>query len=170
MVELAEAFTGMVTHADWAMFCKNGTDATSMAMVTARCADQEEDHRPGQGAPITAPRPGARPRPTRHHQGGQGQPGLLRLQRHRQPGGRRGGGEGDDLAAIFAAPFKHDAFIDQAMPDPAYARRARELCDERGALLGGGRCASRVSRGAGTVRGSAVRREAGPLYLGQVHR
>jgi glutamate-1-semialdehyde 2,1-aminomutase len=42
---------------------------------------------------------------------------------------------GDDLAAVFAAPFKHDAFIDQADPDPAYARRARELCDRTGALL-----------------------------------
>jgi len=42
---------------------------------------------------------------------------------------------GGDLAAIFAAPFKHDAFIDQALPDPAYTRRARELCDETGALL-----------------------------------
>jgi glutamate-1-semialdehyde 2,1-aminomutase len=42
---------------------------------------------------------------------------------------------GDDLAAIFAAPFKHDAFVDQADPDPAYARRARELCDRTGALL-----------------------------------
>src|SRR5207244_3650225 len=39
---------------------------------------------------------------------------------------------GDDLACIFAAPFKHDAFIDQAEPDLAYARRARELCDRAG--------------------------------------
>jgi glutamate-1-semialdehyde 2,1-aminomutase len=36
MVDLAEALVSMVTHADWAMFCKNGTDATSMAMVAAR--------------------------------------------------------------------------------------------------------------------------------------
>jgi glutamate-1-semialdehyde 2,1-aminomutase len=42
---------------------------------------------------------------------------------------------GDDLAAIFAAPFRHDAFVEQALPDAAYARRARELCDEHGALL-----------------------------------
>ncbi|MCH1932719.1 hypothetical protein L9G16_21490, partial [Shewanella sp. A25] len=27
---------------------------------------------------------------------------------------------GDDLACIFAAPFRHDAFVDQAEPDPAY--------------------------------------------------
>jgi glutamate-1-semialdehyde 2,1-aminomutase len=42
---------------------------------------------------------------------------------------------GDDLAAIFAAPFRHDAFVDQAAPDLAYARRARELADKHGALL-----------------------------------
>ena len=29
MVELAEAMVAMVSHADWAMFCKNGTDATT---------------------------------------------------------------------------------------------------------------------------------------------
>jgi glutamate-1-semialdehyde aminotransferase len=34
IVELAEALTVMVTHADWAIFCKNGTDATTMALVT----------------------------------------------------------------------------------------------------------------------------------------
>jgi len=42
---------------------------------------------------------------------------------------------GDDLACVFAAPFKHDAFIDQAEPDPAYAKKAREICDATGALL-----------------------------------
>ncbi|MEM1147020.1 MAG: aminotransferase class III-fold pyridoxal phosphate-dependent enzyme, partial [Pseudomonadota bacterium] len=42
---------------------------------------------------------------------------------------------GDDLAGIFATPFKHDAFTDQAAPDPVYAKRARALCDETGALL-----------------------------------
>ena len=42
---------------------------------------------------------------------------------------------GDDLAAIFATPFKHDVFADQFEPNLAYARRARELCDQTGALL-----------------------------------
>lgn len=36
MVELTETFVGMITHASWAMFCKNGTDATTMATVVAR--------------------------------------------------------------------------------------------------------------------------------------
>ena len=42
---------------------------------------------------------------------------------------------GDDLAAVFASPIKHDTFVDQEDLNPAYARRARELCDETGALL-----------------------------------
>jgi glutamate-1-semialdehyde 2,1-aminomutase len=36
MVEMAEAMVAMVSHADWAMFCKNGTDATTMALTCAR--------------------------------------------------------------------------------------------------------------------------------------
>jgi glutamate-1-semialdehyde 2,1-aminomutase len=36
LVDLAEALTAMVSHADWAMPCKNGTDATTMAMMVAR--------------------------------------------------------------------------------------------------------------------------------------
>jgi glutamate-1-semialdehyde 2,1-aminomutase len=42
---------------------------------------------------------------------------------------------GDDLAGIFASPFKHDAFVDQALPDPIYAARAREIADQHDALL-----------------------------------
>ena len=36
MVDLAEQFVSMVSHAAWAMFCKNGTDATTMALMVAR--------------------------------------------------------------------------------------------------------------------------------------
>jgi glutamate-1-semialdehyde 2,1-aminomutase len=42
---------------------------------------------------------------------------------------------GKDLAAIFASPYRHDVFVDQASPSADYARRARELADETGALL-----------------------------------
>jgi glutamate-1-semialdehyde 2,1-aminomutase len=40
-----------------------------------------------------------------------------------------------DLAAILVSAFKHDAFVDQAMADPSFARRCRELCNASGALL-----------------------------------
>jgi len=38
MVELAEAFTRIVDHADWAIFSKNGTDATTQCLTIARAA------------------------------------------------------------------------------------------------------------------------------------
>ena len=42
---------------------------------------------------------------------------------------------GTDLAAIVCAAFKHDLGIDQELPTPEFARRARELCDQAGAAL-----------------------------------
>jgi glutamate-1-semialdehyde 2,1-aminomutase len=38
MVELAERLVDLVPHADWAMFGKNGTDATTLALSIARAA------------------------------------------------------------------------------------------------------------------------------------
>ncbi len=42
---------------------------------------------------------------------------------------------GDDLAGIVVSAFKHDFGKDQEMPDAAFARRARELCDANDAAL-----------------------------------
>jgi glutamate-1-semialdehyde 2,1-aminomutase len=133
MVELAEAFVAMVSHADWAMFCKNGTDATTMALVAARAHTRRKTVIRAKGAYHGAA-PWCVPRPT----------GTLDSDRANQITCDYNdvasleaavAQAGDDLACIFAAPVKHDAFIDQAEPDPAYARRARELCDQTGALL-----------------------------------
>jgi glutamate-1-semialdehyde 2,1-aminomutase len=133
MVELAEAMTGLVTHADWAMFCKNGTDATSMALMTARAATRRKTVVLAKGAyhgaaPWCTPRPAGTTREDRANQLFCAYNDVASLEAAVAEAG-------EDLAAIFAAPFKHDAFIDQASPDPAYARRARELADETGALL-----------------------------------
>ncbi|WP_293899782.1 aminotransferase class III-fold pyridoxal phosphate-dependent enzyme [Phenylobacterium sp.] len=133
MVELAEALTGMVTHADWAIFCKNGTDATTMALTTARAHTRRKTVVRAKGAyhgaaPWCVPRPSGTIDSDRAHQILCDYNDVASLEAAVAQAG-------DDLAAIFAAPFKHDAFIDQADPDPAYARRARELCDRTGALL-----------------------------------
>ncbi len=133
IVELAEAFTAMVTHADWAMFCKNGTDATSMAMVTARAHTGRKTIVLAKGAyhgaaPWCTPRLGGITPEDKANQKFCDYNDIASLE-------AAVAAAGDDLAAIFAAPVKHDAFIDQALPDPAYARRARELCDATGALL-----------------------------------
>jgi glutamate-1-semialdehyde 2,1-aminomutase len=132
-VELAEALTSMVSHADWAMFCKNGTDATTMAMTTARAQTGKRRILVADGAyhgaaPWCTPMPAGIVPEERAF--------ISRYQYNDVASLEAAVAEAsDDLAAIFASPFKHDAFVDQALPDPAYARRARELCDETGAML-----------------------------------
>lgn len=133
MVELAEALVAQVGHADWAMFCKNGTDATTMAMMIARNFTQKKTIVLAKGAYHGA------------------QPWCTPLKNGTTPADRANQvfyeyndvesleaavrEAGSDLAAIFASPIKHDTFVDQELPNPEYARRARELCDEHGALL-----------------------------------
>ena len=38
LVELAEALVARIAHADWVMFQKNGTDATTVCVTVARAA------------------------------------------------------------------------------------------------------------------------------------
>ncbi|HVJ52901.1 MAG TPA: aminotransferase class III-fold pyridoxal phosphate-dependent enzyme [Aliidongia sp.] len=133
MVELAELFVSMVGHAAWAMFCKNGTDATSMAMVTARAHTGRSKILLAKGAyhgaaPWCTPLKAGVTEEDRANQIFYEYNDVSSLETAVQRAG-------DDLAAIFASPFKHDAFIPQQLVDPAYARRARELCDQTGALL-----------------------------------
>ena len=133
MVELAEAFAAMITHADWAMFCKNGTDANSMAMVIARAATGRRKILIARGAyhgaaPWCTPlKTGTLPE-DRAHQIHYDYNSVASLQAAVAEAG-------DDLAGIFAAPFKHDTFVAQQLVDPAYARAARAACDKSGALL-----------------------------------
>lgn len=133
MVRLAEEMTAMVGHAAWAMFCKNGTDATTMALVTARAHTRRKTIVRAKGAyhgaaPWCTPRPAGTTDTDRAHQLFCDYNDVASLEAAVAQAG-------DDLAAIFAAPFKHDAFIDQAPPSLEYARRARELADQTGALL-----------------------------------
>jgi glutamate-1-semialdehyde 2,1-aminomutase len=133
MVELAETFVSMVGHADWAIFCKNGTDATTMALTTARAHTRRRKVVRAKGAyhgaaPWCVPRPAGVIDSDKANQIFCDYNDVASLEAAVAQAG-------DDLACIFAAPFKHDAFIDQAEPDVAYARRARELANATGALL-----------------------------------
>jgi glutamate-1-semialdehyde 2,1-aminomutase len=133
MVDLAEDFVRMITHAEWAMFCKNGTDANSMAMVIARAATGKRKILIAHGAyhgaaPWCTPVKSGITEEDRAHQ--------IFYTYNDVPSLEAAVAEaGDDLAGIFATPFKHDAFTPQALLDPAYARRARALCDEKEAML-----------------------------------
>lgn len=133
MVELAERFCARVTHADWAMFCKNGSDATSIALMTARAHRGKRKILVAHGAYHGAsnwstPFPSGTLPEDRAH---------IAYYQYNDVASLEAAVEvaGDDLAGIFASPFKHDVLVDQELPQPAYAKRARELCDEKEALL-----------------------------------
>ena len=50
LVELAEKLVGMVAHADWALFQRNGTDATTLCVVVARAATKKRKILVARGA------------------------------------------------------------------------------------------------------------------------
>lgn len=133
IVDLAEAFVAQVSHADWAIFCKNGTDATTMAMMVAKAHTGRNTIVRARGAyhgsaPWCTPLKTGTSAEDRANQIFYTYNDIESLEAAVTKAGT-------DLAGIFAAPIKHDVFVDQELPDPAYARRARELCDEHGALL-----------------------------------
>lgn len=133
MVNLAEAFVDMVDHADWAIFCKNGTDATTMAMTVARAQTGRRKIIVATGAyhgaaPWCTPMlSGIVPEDRAH---------IIHYTYNDVESLESAVAEaGGDLAAIFASPYKHDAFVDQELPNKNYAERCRELCDKADALL-----------------------------------
>lgn len=133
MVELAETMVSMVSHADWAMFCKNGTDATTMAMTVARAQTGRRRIIVAEGAyhgaaPWCTPMPAGVVKEER---------AFISTYKYNDIASLEAAvaAAGDDLAGVFATPFRHEAFSDQLLVDPAYARRARALCDATGAML-----------------------------------
>jgi glutamate-1-semialdehyde 2,1-aminomutase len=127
MVDLAEALVSMISHADWAMFCKNGSDATTMAMTTARAYSGRRKIIVAVGA-YHGSQPWCTPNRT----------GIVEDDRRNiityeynnleslEAAVRSADG---DIAGIFATPFKHEVFADQMIPSAAFAQAVRKICD-----------------------------------------
>lgn len=133
LVELAERLVGLIPHADWALFGKNGTDATTTCVTLARAASGKRKILVAEGAyhgaiPWCTPNPAGVTAEDRAH--------MLTFT-YNDTGSLESAVQraGDDLAGIVVSAFKHDFGKDQAMPDAAFARRARELCDANDAAL-----------------------------------
>jgi len=147
MVELAERLVGVVDHAAWAMFAKNGSDATTLCLTLARAHTSRTTILTAGGAyhgalPWCTPVacgvvPGDRAH-LAHYVYNDLDSVLAAAETH-----------AGDLAGIVVSPFKHDAGFDQELPDPAFARGVRELCDRTGALLilDDVRCGFRIAYG-----------------------
>lgn len=133
LVDLAERLVETVPHADWAMFQKNGTDATTACVTIARAGTGRRKVLVAAGAyhgaaPWCTPAPaGVTPEDRAH---------LLRFT-YNDIASLEAATEtaGSDLAALVVSPFRHDARKDQAMVDPAFARACRAVCDRTGAAL-----------------------------------
>lgn len=133
MIELAERLVDTVAHADWAMFQKNGTDATTVALMIARAATGRRKvivaRRSYHGAaPWCTPVPAGTTAEDRAH--------MVEIA-YNDPDSLESAYErvSDDLAAILVTPHRHELGIEQQAVDPAFARRLRALCDRAGAAL-----------------------------------
>jgi glutamate-1-semialdehyde 2,1-aminomutase len=147
MVELAEKLVATVQHADWAIFAKNGTDATTLCCTIARAQTGKRKILVANGAyhgaspsftPVLA---GTTP---------EERVNFVRYEYNDLSSLRAAADSvAGDLAAVLTSPFKHNAGYDQELVDPEFARGMRSLCDETGAalILDDVRCGLRMHHG-----------------------
>jgi glutamate-1-semialdehyde 2,1-aminomutase len=134
MVELAELLVERVDHADWAMFAKNGNDATRLCLSAARAAT-------GRRRVLAAADSyhGWLGWSNERADGGEGRrdPETFRYTYNDLDSVRAAVEEAgaEKVAGIFVSPFRHDAGHDQELVDPRFAKGLRALCDEIGAAL-----------------------------------
>jgi glutamate-1-semialdehyde 2,1-aminomutase len=133
LVELAEAMVERVAHADWAMFSKNGSDATTACVAIARAGTGKRKLLVARGAyhgstPWFSPYPAGMTAEDRAH--------IIPYEYNDVASLEHAAAEaGDDLAAVMASAFRHDMRRDHELPTPAFAAAARALCDRAGAAL-----------------------------------
>jgi len=133
MVDLAELLVETVPSADWAMFSKNGTDATTCCVMIARAAAGRKKILVAQGAyhgatPWCTPWPGGVTPEDRAHLIPYTYNDLDSLEIAVEKAG-------GDLAGILVSAFRHDARHDQEMPTQTFADAVRAHCTRTGAAL-----------------------------------
>ncbi|HEY0290667.1 MAG TPA: aminotransferase class III-fold pyridoxal phosphate-dependent enzyme [Pseudomonas sp.] len=133
IVDLAERMVSIVEHAQWAMFMKNGTDATTLALTVARAATGRNKILVAEGAYH-----GAAPwcTPSLHGVAPADRAHLIYYRYNDIASIDQALAEaGNDLAGIIASPFRHDAGLVQELVNPTFARHLRAQCDRNDALL-----------------------------------
>ena len=133
MVDLAEDFVAMLPHADWAMFQKNGADATTSCVTIARAGTAKRKVLVARGSyhgalPWCSPSLAGVTAEDRAH--------LLHFEYNDVASLRAAAAEaGNDLAAILVTAFRHDMGRDLELPSPEFAAAVRQACDAAGAAL-----------------------------------
>lgn len=133
LVELAEAYVSTVHHADWAMFAKNGTDATTMCCMIARAATGRDLVAVAHGAyhgaaPWCTPNPAGVTAADRVN--------LVYFDYNDVDSLEAAiAGREDQVAAVIACPVRHDNKRVQELASRDFATGVRALCDRIGAAL-----------------------------------
>ena len=133
IVDLAERLVDQVSHAEWAMFAKNGNDATTICVMCARARSDKPVILVANGAYHGA-------QPWANYMS-KGMPSEE--QRNFQPYEFNNVTSLDEaaskvqgrLAGIIVSAFRHDAGHHQELTDPEFAHRVREICDHEEAAL-----------------------------------
>jgi len=133
MIELAEKLVSRIEGTSWAVFVKNGTDATTLALSLSRVRTGKALALAAEGAYHGAANwCGTNPFPE------------LAFERDRiltfpygdeEALGRLFAEHRGQIACLFLTPYHHPTYKPQVLPGPSWHRTARRLCDEEGALL-----------------------------------
>jgi len=133
LVELAELVVDTVAHADWAMFSKNGTDATTACVTIARAGTGRRKVLIARGAyhgaiPWCTPSVAGVTEEDRAH---------LVYYDYNDAASLEAAAESvkGDLAAIIGTAFKHDLGKEHVLPTREFAQAARRIADAADAAL-----------------------------------
>ncbi len=134
MVECAELLVDTVASADWALFAKNGNDATQGAIMTARAHTHRKKlvffNNFYHGVSPMVQKidyPGVTPEDVANN---------LYARWDDIEGLKQIIAENDgEIAAIIAQPYNHGNFIDNAFPVDGFWKQVRELCTQHGIVL-----------------------------------
>ncbi|MET0451311.1 MAG: aminotransferase class III-fold pyridoxal phosphate-dependent enzyme [Mycobacterium sp.] len=146
-VELAETLVDAISDAEWILFGKNGTDATTACLTIARAHTSRSVVLVARGvyhgaAPWCTPVPNGTLASDRAAMGYFDYNDADDFDRAVQAAG-------GDLAAVMLTPFRHVEGEDQELVDVEFARHVRNRCDQLDALLivDDVRCGFRLAHG-----------------------
>jgi glutamate-1-semialdehyde 2,1-aminomutase len=133
LVDLAETMVDAIADADWIMFGKNGTDATTACLTITRAHTSRSVVLVARGfyhgaAPWCTPVPTGTLATDRAAMGYFEYNDIADFDRAVEAAGT-------EFAGVMLAPFRHVEGHDQELVDVDFARHVRQRCDELEALL-----------------------------------
>ena len=133
VVDLAEKLIKLVESADWALFAKNGTDATTTCLTISRAATGKKKVLVAKGS-YHGSAPWCTPVATGVVE--EDISNLVFFEYNNSISLEEAAKEaGADLAGIILTAFRHDVRRDQELPKKAFLKKAREICNKKNAVL-----------------------------------